>query len=190
MFQGSTRLKYFKRLKIYKNSTNTVSFDPQTKVGYSYNWQFVGLIKGVLIFNDYNWSPTTSGHQSAVSSVLRELGLTVIRGDFGRRDVSAIGRESVCEMYRQLCDLDIEIESATRKDTSAQQWRISGRNDIAENIEKLKPLGFVLTKKEMKLIRQTAEDAALDEYTENCSEKVFKALSLKRAETNVEEVAI
>jgi hypothetical protein len=71
-------LKYYKKSKIYKNSTDTVNFDPKTYNAYSYNWwRFVAKIDGKIIFNNYNYSPTTLRHQRYVRKLLYELKIKV-----------------------------------------------------------------------------------------------------------------
>lgn len=73
----TSSLKFFKTLKIYKNSTGSCEFTPATKTAYSYSWCFVKVIKGKVIFNDYSYSPTTSSHQSCVRSLLKELKIKI-----------------------------------------------------------------------------------------------------------------
>lgn len=67
-------MKYFKRLGLYKASN--VTFNPKTLSAHSYDWwQFVKQVDGKVIFNNYRYSQTTSGHQRKVARVLRELGI-------------------------------------------------------------------------------------------------------------------
>lgn len=69
-------MRYYKRLKVYKASN--VEFSPENRSAYSYDWwQFVREVNGVLVFNDYNYSPTTGRHQSKVRWLLRDLGLEI-----------------------------------------------------------------------------------------------------------------
>jgi len=69
-------MKYMKRAKIYK--ANNVTFDPETKEAVSYDWWlFTTVINGKLVFNNFNYSPTTGKHQYNVLSLLRELGIEV-----------------------------------------------------------------------------------------------------------------
>lgn len=41
------------------------------------HWNFVKVIKGKVIFNDYNYSLTTSGHQWAIKWLMRDLGIKI-----------------------------------------------------------------------------------------------------------------
>jgi len=82
MYTTGTTLKYFKRLNVYKNSTDSCSFNPKTNIGYSYNEEIIKPIeKGTIkLFNNYNFSVTTSCHQSTLRCFYREInlkGLTV-----------------------------------------------------------------------------------------------------------------
>lgn len=62
-------MKRMKRTGIYKASN--VTFDPLTMTAYSYGWwRFVERIGGEIVFNGYNYSPSTCKHQSKVRKVL------------------------------------------------------------------------------------------------------------------------
>ena len=65
-------MKYFKTLNTYKGSN--VTFNEQTLEAYSYGWwRFYD--KG--LFNNCNFSPTTTKHQYKVKSLLEKLGLNI-----------------------------------------------------------------------------------------------------------------
>lgn len=62
----------------FKGCNGKAVFNPFTKTAYSYgNWCFVTVIKGKVVFNEYRYSKTTSTHQSAVKSLLRQLGIKI-----------------------------------------------------------------------------------------------------------------
>lgn len=62
-----TKMKYFKRAGIYKNSTGTNTFNPVNSRAVSYNWWvYCTFFKGKIIFNNYKYSPTTGKHQRIV----------------------------------------------------------------------------------------------------------------------------
>ena len=69
-------MKYFKRLEKYKASNVELSIKPLKAFSYGW-WQFLGVVNGVIVFNDYNYSITTSAHQRKVKRLLRELGIDV-----------------------------------------------------------------------------------------------------------------
>lgn len=69
-------MKYYKRSGMYKASN--VSFNPETYEAYSYDWWlFVCKIGDCIVFNNYNYSNTTSKHQSKLRSLLDELGIKI-----------------------------------------------------------------------------------------------------------------
>lgn len=69
-------MKLMKRTNTYK--ANNVSFNPETISAYSYGWwKFVGVVEGVVIFNNHRYSTTTSGHQAKVRRLMNELGIKI-----------------------------------------------------------------------------------------------------------------
>ena len=63
--------KYYPRLKIYKNSTGTFTYNPETGEAHSYTWwKFAMVYKGVRIFNGYRYSPSTGRHQYDYISIV------------------------------------------------------------------------------------------------------------------------
>lgn len=67
-------MKYFKRLKIYKNHNGNNTYNPETKEALSYKyWYFVKKINNFTVFNCYSYSNTTSKHQSHVRSLMSQL---------------------------------------------------------------------------------------------------------------------
>lgn len=68
-------MKYFKRANIYKNSSGSNTFNPETFRAYSYSWwRYVEDFDGILVFNTYRISNTTAKHQSDMRSLLIDLG--------------------------------------------------------------------------------------------------------------------
>jgi hypothetical protein len=77
--KGKCHMKYFKRANIYKNSTGSCLVElGKEKTDFkakSYNWwTFAKYINGVLVFNSYSYSVTTSAHQHRVRMMLEDLG--------------------------------------------------------------------------------------------------------------------
>jgi len=57
--------KFIKRRGQYENSTGSFTFNPETHEARSYgHWQFMKEYKGVILFNAYSYSNSTSKHQS------------------------------------------------------------------------------------------------------------------------------
>jgi len=70
---------------------SNVYFREKEVYGVSYNWWvFVKKIKGLVVFNDYNYSRSTIKHQNKVRRLLRELGINVDRTVFIRASLENI----------------------------------------------------------------------------------------------------
>ena len=70
-------MKYYKKLKEYKASNVSLTVEPKLEA-YSYSWWlFLPKYKGLVIFNNTNYSSSTCKHQSKVRDVLNELGIKI-----------------------------------------------------------------------------------------------------------------
>lgn len=69
-------MKLMKKSNTYKASN--VTFNPETIEAFSYDWWcFVKVIGGKVVFNSYNYSPSTIKHQYKVRSLLNDLGIKI-----------------------------------------------------------------------------------------------------------------
>lgn len=69
-------MKFMKKAQTWKASS--VEFNPSSFEGTSYNWwHFVRLINGKVVFNDYNYSPTTCKHQQKMRKLLDNLNIKI-----------------------------------------------------------------------------------------------------------------
>lgn len=70
-------MKYYTRLKEYKASNVSLTVEPKLEA-YSYAWWlFVVRYKGLVIFNNTNYSSSTCKHQSKVRDVLDNLNIKI-----------------------------------------------------------------------------------------------------------------
>tara|TARA_R100001244_G_C5114809_1_gene122028 strand:- start:159 stop:617 length:459 start_codon:yes stop_codon:yes gene_type:complete len=70
-------MKYYKRLKEYKASNVSLKIEPKLEA-YSYAWWlFLTKYKGLVIFNNTNYSSSTNKHQRNVRHVLRDLNIKI-----------------------------------------------------------------------------------------------------------------
>lgn len=67
-------MKYYKRLKVYKGANLLLDVENERAVSYGW-WLFLKRIRGKLVFNSYNYSPSTMKHQQKVKRQLSELGI-------------------------------------------------------------------------------------------------------------------
>lgn len=66
-------MEFKPRLKVWQGSNRKNEFDPKTNEARSYkHWCYVKKIKGYWVFNDYNYSVTTNGHQGEMKGFLRD----------------------------------------------------------------------------------------------------------------------
>lgn len=189
----STSLKHFKRLGLYKNSTGTVGFNPATKTGWSYRWEFLQVVDGLLVFNCYRWSVTTSGHQSTMRSLLRQLGIKIdIDADLGSIEPKSLSKDTMRKLYKDAFNLEIEIELATRKDSWTQKSRESSLKELQDTIEQLesKIPRLKLSQKEQKAIYLEAVESAMNDLSEKHAARVFKALCVQAAETDLNSIQL
>lgn len=98
-------MKYYKKAGIYKNSTGSCTYSPEREEAHSYNWWcFLKRINGVLVFNDYSYSVSTTAHQSRIRSMLSQEGKEIGLFINAPRGLDDLG--SALRYYK------VEIESA------------------------------------------------------------------------------
>ena len=72
----ATSLRAYPKLNLFKGSN--VEFNPSICEATSYGWwKFVSRIGGLVVFNDYRYSVSTSKHQWKVRSLLNQLGIEI-----------------------------------------------------------------------------------------------------------------
>lgn len=104
-------MKYFKRLKVYKNYNGNNYYDPEKQEAYSYKWwRYLQVIEGVLVFNNYSYSPATSSHQSALKSILDNKGYTTIYTHASLNGISSI-KNYINILTEEVAALDEKIRS-------------------------------------------------------------------------------
>lgn len=104
--KSAPALKFNKRAGIYTNSTGSLTFNPATLEAHSYKWwRFVAQVDGLLIFNDYKYSVSTSKHQYKMRSFLSDLGIKIdlfleLPGGIGHQSLENL----IIESEEHLCD--------------------------------------------------------------------------------------
>ena len=69
-------MKFIKKRNQYEASN--VSFDPENISAFSYNWwEFVSVINGKVVFNNYTYSNSTAKHQIKVRRLLETLNIKI-----------------------------------------------------------------------------------------------------------------
>lgn len=149
-------MKYFKKLKVYKNHNSTNVFYPDKVEAYSYKWCYLKVIKGKVVFNNHSYSNTTGKHQSQVRSLLRDLNIKVdIEVDIpeGLQNFESKALRSV---YREIFDLEIanQRKRAHKKKVKSRLYQIE---QLKDDIKLLRSLGAKLSKAEQSKIKADAE---------------------------------
>lgn len=123
MYQIKTSgMTFKKRSGIYSNSTGSLTFDPIKLEAHSYRWwKFVSRIDGVVIFNSYSYSVSTSKHQSKIRSMLDQMGIKIdvflkLKNGINTSDLEAL----FLEAEEQACDkfLSDELKRQDRNERS------------------------------------------------------------------------
>lgn len=108
-------MQYRPRLKIYKSGTGKNTFNPETFEGHSYGWwKYVAKVKGVVVFNDYNYSSTTNKHQCEMRSLLKQLGIKI--GAVVYQSASLDHGISLDHDYKVLAVSEVRLKAAKRKE--------------------------------------------------------------------------
>lgn len=69
-------MKYYPSKKLFLASN--VNFSAERIAAYSYSWwQFVAVINGLVVFNNYSYSPTTQKHQWKVRKLMNDLQIRI-----------------------------------------------------------------------------------------------------------------
>lgn len=100
-------MKFMKRANIYQASNYNVTFNPETVEAHSYKWwRFVFKVDGIVVFNNYRYSNSTSKHQSKVRSLMSQLGIQIdIHAPFPDGIKWTDSRESIIEQAEEnLCN--------------------------------------------------------------------------------------
>lgn len=157
---GKCTLKYRKKDNVYKNSTGTCFYDVDLKIAKSYDWwTFVKTIKNKVVFNNFNYSVSTSAHQSAVRSLLKELGIKIdvyidIKDSLDNSNALKFGIENAYKV------LFLEQLMSPRR-RSKKTWRYTDIKELQKNIDNLRSIGAKCSKKrqlELKIEVQKADE--------------------------------
>ena len=185
-----SKLKEFKTLKKFKNSTGSVVLDYSdinNLKGWSYNWNFFFKHKDTYIFNTYKWSVTTSSHQSAMRSLLDSRFKYIKYISLDLDQASSLNKEVMKGLFEDLINLEIAISLSKKKDSYAFKQRQHDYFNISKNIETLEKIdkSLKLSKKDMKTILEKCIEEKMIELNESKQDQVFKYEVLKEAQKTV-----
>lgn len=123
-------MKYKVRSKIYSNSSGTLTFNPETNEGRSYQWySIVRQFGNLVVLNTYNYSPTTSMHIIKTRKLLNSL--------IDMKFVSIEAPKGLQDLDSSLKHVMYSYAAAVLKNKHA---RIKDEYEIARYVEQLKIL--------------------------------------------------
>lgn len=139
------------RNQVFKTAKN--SFDPLEFQAHSYgHWCYVKKIKGKVVFNAYRYSVTTSGHQSEMRALLRELGIKIDLEVNMHNSLSHFKECALEPMYRAMFELEVALKRPNSKPATNKERRASVAG-LKRDITKARALGAVLTKEKIKALQ-------------------------------------
>lgn len=147
---NSQGLKFKKRSGLYTNSTKRVSYNPTTKTAFSYGWQFVDVVKGLVFFNSFSYSSTTNRHQRDVRNTMRNLGhdINYTVSYWGSLNVTEIMQHYYNELFKEEVYYNRKGIRTYNKESSLDRIE-----KLKEVIKDLESKGFSLSKKEVKELK-------------------------------------
>lgn len=148
-------LKFKKRSGIYSNSTGTNTFNPETIEAYSYRWwKYVSKIGKLVVFNDYNYSESTNGHQSKTRDLMRQLGVKIDLVVYSRIGLqkTEFKNEVMLDQYNKLflAEYRLSKKGLTKKAIKKLKDIVKQSN---KNLVKLAVLKHKISKKDLKLVQ-------------------------------------
>lgn len=145
----SSEFKYRPRLKVYTNGKNNY-FNKEKMEAVSYNWWvYFKVIKGKNVFNNYNYSNTTNGHQGNLRVLLNKLKIKI---DVIVSTVKSLDEldNSVLENEYKLLFKNIELSKTSRNKKSYSEIIEKCKKDI----KTLKSLSLKLSKSRIGRIQE------------------------------------
>jgi hypothetical protein len=164
--------------KAYKNAyVSKLSYHGYYKVGtinaWSYRWwQYLKVIKGKIVFNDYSYSNQTVKHQINCKNLLKTLGINVdlyIQSVRGLQNMS----EVILDLVYQVNEITNAIlKPKTRKSTNETRlMRAKSKLDELETLAKLLKVKSSIPKSMYKQLKQA--ELKIKQQTNSKSSKII-----------------
>jgi hypothetical protein len=164
----------------FKGHNGKATLDPIDVEGRSYgHWCFVRRINGKVVFNNYRYSVTTSGHQSAVRYLLADLGIKIdLEFNMGREslDSHSFRERALLALYERLFTLELASKRRNAKDRSHEIKEVKAQVRLARS------LGAKCTRETIAKIKATCEACEVDRLAD-LREKRERENAVNRATT-------
>lgn len=167
-------MNYKPRLKVYKCKSGKNVFNPETFEATSYDWWvYVKKIKNTIVFNDYNYSVTTTKHQWEMKSLLKEL--------YGKLNiVYTIQCESLSEgLYLDTYQKRLELAKfkLTFKGRT-EKFYLNQKHDLEEAKNKIKVLKKLGAK--LKELAKTIKSRIIENETNRLEKNRVKSIEQRK----------
>lgn len=144
-------VRFYSRLGVFKNSRNTMGFDPVSLEGHSYGWWVMTRsIKGQVILNTYSYSNQTAKHINKARRILSLLGIPfkTLESPRGLQDLEGAARHHAYSLA------EIELKNQYKR-RGSRDWSTQTH---VKALNTLKQLGIKVTKS---LLTETQQLAIL-----------------------------
>lgn len=181
MFSRKSSLKYFKKSNLWKNSTGTNVFNPETLEARSYShWLYLRKVNGKVVFNNYRYSPTTTQHQYALEDLLKELHIKVSYFVSSVRSLSNL--QGILEdNYRKIYSYEWKLENNRLTNKTKEKYQNIVRQEKKDTTELITSLKIEdLSKSEKESIKIRVEESEAQSKKYNIEEKAKKKIIDKK----------
>lgn len=169
--KSSPGFKYRPRLKVWTDGTNN-EFNPEAFEATSYRWWvYVCKIKGRVVFNNYPYSNSTCGHQSAMRALLKRLKVRDVVQVSMRESLGHFRDKALPALYRDL----FEIEARGRTARKARVWSETQNRFFASRAKAVAAI-----KEQIKVCRSLGAE---------CSREAIKSIKVDVETSNAERLA-
>lgn len=170
-------LPYQKTKKRFKGNNAKNTFDLESFEARSYgHWCYVRKIGKRVVFNDYNYSMTTNGHQATMRQLLKQLGIKV---DLTVRISSSLGRDTfrtevLRAEYKALFNLECRLANKRLKPATRESL-VDDVKEIKRTIAMARKLGAECSKSSIARIKEDVQER----YSEVAERKRKEAAEMR-----------
>lgn len=132
-------MKYYPRLKVYKNSSGTNYYNPETNEAHSYgHWCYFRIINGIKLMNNSFYSSSTCKHQRDLRGILT-YDLEIKYSCSSLHNLQGIVSDYVMKITTLQ---ELIMKPRTKSDTNLTRWDTI--MDMCATLRKLKELDETL----------------------------------------------
>jgi len=122
MFGSNAKgLRFYPKLKVFKNSTNSNVFDGT--VARSYRWYVYAIVRpnGEIVMTENSYGPTTSRHMSEFTSLVDRSKIKRVRASRGLDNLN----EVTAEIKASIANLESDLLNKRNRNIESRKDRIA-----------------------------------------------------------------